>query len=40
MLRRLRQRLGDIEWTFSNTAELVTALLLAAAIVAVLSKTA
>ena len=31
MLRRLR----DFEWTFSNTAEAVTALLLATAIVAV-----
>jgi hypothetical protein len=32
MLRRLR----DIEWTFSNTAEGMTALLLAAVIAAVL----
>ncbi len=33
MLRRLR----EIEWTFSNTAEAVTAILLAAAIVAALA---
>ena len=32
MVRRLR----EIEWTFSNTAETVTAVLLAAAVVAVL----
>jgi len=32
MVRRLR----DIEWTFSNTAEAATALLLAAAILAAL----
>lgn len=37
MLRRLRDRLSDVEWTFSNTAEAVTALLLAATIVAALS---